>query len=893
MTKIRLPYVENGLFHYSNDRGFTRSQLRVGSPDWFSWLAETSNQSFSVLTPRGTITIRRQAQSGKSYWYAYLRASGQLHKAYVGKGQDLDLQRIGAIVARLTLAPVMALSEIERIPSRTHNSAKVDHPSPILIEPVAQLTLLGRPSFEREGIVIDHAPRRLFALVAFIATASAPPTREHIAHIFWPEASSSVALHHVRNLLWQTGQAFGKIVRLDDGFAYLAGDIEIDLRKVEHTIRSIDSEEPADLQALQRARQLISGPFLGGTPPEHAPAEFEEWMFGVQSRIDRMRARIDKELISRFTSADRVDDAIHIADEALMRDPLDEAMHLYLIRALWRRDGRSAALRQFHRLERALADVLDIEPSQAAKQVKDSILSGDLTSGLGSPALLASEHDARFERLDLDIQQILQLTAINGGTLDREVLALASELSGFQIDRAIGLAIDTGILVEEVGGLLCFRNARFRDAIVQRNGTHAQESGRLRLAMAMRAVIRALPAYSAARRVALSVQAASHYSTTQSWNGLATLIDESLPDAVDAMIKAIGEPGIRSIVDHVGSASRLEALAESLTRLGRNDDAESMLHAARLAYRATGKRIDAMRVSLDLSLLNLSSGNTELCDTYATQAIAFAGALSDEHARSLVDVLSAITHRRLDRIDQAAADAALRSAASLRRMHHSELSVIGTHLVGHLAAEWGHFQASAAAFARTVPWVSEIRIPLVEIHSRIALSKSFIGLGRFVAAEAELEAATTLVERSGLDSARIWSYRGLGDLALAQHRPDTAEAQFASGLDIAREIGNIEQTIELEIGLAKSARSRGDITAAFDAVQRLQRQYRDALTFSQSTDLQIIYADVMLAAGESTIAEDTIGKMRSQLSNFRYPSLRRELDAMIFRHRERVGSYVA
>src|SRR5437588_10403262 len=68
--------------------------IQVGSESWYAWLNEPTPRSFAFSSPRGTLTARREERHGTWYWYAYRFQSGRLHKAYLGKAEELTLPRL-------------------------------------------------------------------------------------------------------------------------------------------------------------------------------------------------------------------------------------------------------------------------------------------------------------------------------------------------------------------------------------------------------------------------------------------------------------------------------------------------------------------------------------------------------------------------------------------------------------------------------------------------------------------------------------------------------------------------------------------------------------------------------------------------------------------------------
>lgn len=96
-----LPLVSNNLL-FACDRGEDQfAPVLVGSDTWYTWLADQGIQSFSFRNALGTFTARRERKRHGQYWYAYRKSAGRLRKAYLGKSEDLTLERLNAVVATL------------------------------------------------------------------------------------------------------------------------------------------------------------------------------------------------------------------------------------------------------------------------------------------------------------------------------------------------------------------------------------------------------------------------------------------------------------------------------------------------------------------------------------------------------------------------------------------------------------------------------------------------------------------------------------------------------------------------------------------------------------------------------------------------------------------------
>lgn len=76
--------------------------LRVGAPEWYTWLKTVSTFAFS--SEYGSFTARKEPagnRRGGEYWKAYRTRNGKLHRAYLGKTEALTLEQLNAVASAL------------------------------------------------------------------------------------------------------------------------------------------------------------------------------------------------------------------------------------------------------------------------------------------------------------------------------------------------------------------------------------------------------------------------------------------------------------------------------------------------------------------------------------------------------------------------------------------------------------------------------------------------------------------------------------------------------------------------------------------------------------------------------------------------------------------------
>ncbi len=95
------PIVQVDVLIYQRDG--EECSLAVGTPAWYAWLETVTTFAFS--SSYGTFTARKEQagnRRGGWYWKAYHKRNGKLHRAYLGKSEELTLEHLNAIAAALS-----------------------------------------------------------------------------------------------------------------------------------------------------------------------------------------------------------------------------------------------------------------------------------------------------------------------------------------------------------------------------------------------------------------------------------------------------------------------------------------------------------------------------------------------------------------------------------------------------------------------------------------------------------------------------------------------------------------------------------------------------------------------------------------------------------------------
>ena len=94
-----IPKVRDDSLYAPTLEGSSTSVITLGSAEWYTWLERS--RSFRFETPHSAFTARREQRPGGWYWYAYRRRHGKLHIAYLGKPEELTIERLNAVASVL------------------------------------------------------------------------------------------------------------------------------------------------------------------------------------------------------------------------------------------------------------------------------------------------------------------------------------------------------------------------------------------------------------------------------------------------------------------------------------------------------------------------------------------------------------------------------------------------------------------------------------------------------------------------------------------------------------------------------------------------------------------------------------------------------------------------
>jgi DNA-binding SARP family transcriptional activator/Tfp pilus assembly protein PilF len=222
-----------------------------------------------------------------------------------------------------------------------------------------EIRLLGPMTAQSDGQAVPLSAKKVRALLAYLVQREGVEVaRTVLTGLLWGERGEAQARASLRQSLSDLRAALGHtadaLVASKDSITWQAGAAWLDTKVLELAARSDDDDH------LRAATGLYCGDFLEGLAIDEPG--FEQWLSSERERYRLLVATIYTRLARSAEDAGRLEEAITHGLKLLQLDPLQEHVHRMLMR-LYAAQGRpDAALAQYERCERELANQLGVRP---------------------------------------------------------------------------------------------------------------------------------------------------------------------------------------------------------------------------------------------------------------------------------------------------------------------------------------------------------------------------------------------------------------------------------------------------------------------------------------------------------------------------------------------------
>lgn len=251
------------------------------------------------------------------------------------------------------------------------------------------VNLLGPMRVMLDGAPVEHfGYDKVRALLAYLAVERGlPQRREMLAELLWPEQSAGVARTNLRRALSTLRHALGEsddtpLLHTDRDSVALNASCNVDVAGFLALLDAcaMHRHTPGELctacaERRERAVNLYHGDFLAlfALPDS---AAFDEWTLVLRERLHEQAADALARLAAYYEARGDDQRAREVARRWVDLARWDEEAHRFLMRLFERTGQREAALAQYVRCRRLLADELGIAPASETVALYEIILAG-------------------------------------------------------------------------------------------------------------------------------------------------------------------------------------------------------------------------------------------------------------------------------------------------------------------------------------------------------------------------------------------------------------------------------------------------------------------------------------------------------------------------------------
>ncbi len=231
---------------------------------------------------------------------------------------------------------------------------------------------------EASGVAVAVTSRKDAALLAYLCLQARPVDRSVLTDLLWPDRAEEQA----RKSLRQSLVALRRLLNRDGELLPADGGERISLDHARISVDVREFEAHARKGRGSAAIELYAGPLLERFPSPSTP--YAAWLDVERARFGDMACGILADLAEAHLANVEWERAKEVSRRLVETDPLREAGHRLLMRALNGAGRRNEALQQFHRLKDMLRDELDVSPDN---------MTADLYQSIREPATRAASTD--------------------------------------------------------------------------------------------------------------------------------------------------------------------------------------------------------------------------------------------------------------------------------------------------------------------------------------------------------------------------------------------------------------------------------------------------------------------------------------------------------------------
>src|ERR1700730_248845 len=244
--------------------------------------------------------------------------------------------------------------------------------------PALHIRLLGDFSLIYSGQQVTSLnPTRLASLLPYLVLhRDVPQQRQHLAFLFWPDATEAQARNNLRQLLHQLRQAFPAVELFLSADAHLlpwhpVTPFYLDVAEFEQTLTLADEaarrNDQGPLQAaLEQADNLYRGELLPGC--------YDEWILPERDRLRQHHLQVLERLLRLFEVQGDTVSPIRYSQLFIALNPLSEDLYRHLMRLFALNNDRASALHVYHTCVTTLQREMGVDPDPATREAYERLM---------------------------------------------------------------------------------------------------------------------------------------------------------------------------------------------------------------------------------------------------------------------------------------------------------------------------------------------------------------------------------------------------------------------------------------------------------------------------------------------------------------------------------------
>ncbi len=244
--------------------------------------------------------------------------------------------------------------------------------------PTLHLRLLGDFNllYSDQQVTSLNTTRLRSLLTYLVLHRDVPQQRQHLAFLFWPDATEAQARNNLRQLLHQLRQAFPAVEQFLSADAHLlhwhpVTPFHLDVAEFEQMLTLAEAATRRnDQHALQAALEQADNVYRG----ELLPGCYDEWILPERDRLRQRHRQALEQLLRLFEGQGDHVTAIRYAQRLIGLDPLSEDLYRRLMRLFALNNDRASALHVYHTCVTTLQRELGVDPDPATREAYERLM---------------------------------------------------------------------------------------------------------------------------------------------------------------------------------------------------------------------------------------------------------------------------------------------------------------------------------------------------------------------------------------------------------------------------------------------------------------------------------------------------------------------------------------